>query len=422
MANSKNGTKRAAQPPALVTTHEIRAVPLADLKPAPYNPRRINDAAMAALTKSLERFGYVEPIIWNKRSGFVVGGHQRLKVLRASKIKDVPVVIVDLAENEEKALNVALNSTHLSGEFTDNLQTLLAEIHAKDQVLFSELRLDQLLSDIKASGSGADPDEAPPIPKVAKTKLGDMYVLGTHRLLCGDSTNADSLALLLQEEAVDSLVTDPPYGVDYGAKNEFLNEYSKSNPRAAGKRIEKRIENDAIENYRVWFASWLALIPWNTSATFYIAMSSLTLHELRLALDDVGFHWGDYLVWVKNAPVFGRKDYHAKHEFILYGWPKTHRFFADQGSRNTVLEYDRPRKNDLHPTMKPVALIEQLVRDGSPGGGIVLDLFGGSGTTLIACEQAARQARIMEIDPLYCDVIVERWETFTGKKVALVHA
>jgi DNA modification methylase len=385
------------------------------LQPAKYNPRRIDDSSMAALEKSIERFGMVQEIVCNRRNMRVIGGHQRLKILRAQKTKQVPVVFVDLEEHEEKALNVALNSEHLSGTFTDDLQAILAEIQGKDEVLFNELLLDQLLADVEQLGTQGDPEDIPDVPQVATTKLGDLYTLGNHRLYCGDSTDAASLAALLQGETVDSLVTDPPYGVDYGAKNALMNSLD------GGARIEKKIDNDAIENYREWFASWLKLIPFSQKATFYIAMLGLTLHELRLALDDCGYHWGDYLVWVKNAPVFGRKDYHAKHEFILYGWPKTHRFFADQGSRNTVLEYDRPLKNDLHPTMKPVALIEQLVRDGSPSGGIVLDIFGGSGTTLIACEQSGRQARLIEIDPLYCDVSVKRWEDFTGKK-AVLHA
>lgn len=140
----------------------------------------------------------------------------------------------------------------------------------------------------------------------------------------------------------------------------------------------------------------------------------------QMAEDDCGMTWGDYLVWVKNAPVFGRKDYHSKCEFIVYGWPERHKFYAD-GARSSVLNYDRPKKNDLHPTMKPVELFKQLIEDGSPAGAIILDLFGGSGTTLIACEQTSRRCRMMELDPLYCDVIVQRYENATGKKAVLAN-
>ena len=391
------------------------SVDIRTLQPAKYNPRRIDDSSLAALEKSITRFGMVQEIVVNRPNMRVIGGHQRLKVLRGQKAKHVPVVFVDLPEHEEKALNVALNSDSLTGEFTDDLQALLAEIQEKDEVLFSELLLDQLLADVEASAAIGDPEDVPDVPEVAKTKPGDMYVLGRHRLLCGDSTHANSLALLLQGEKVDSLVTDPPYGVDYSSKNEMLNSLGGS---YAGDRSEKAIKNDAIENYREWFNSWLKIIPFSQKATFYIAMSGLTLHELRLAIDDCGYHWGDYLVWVKNQGILGRKDYNAQHEFILYGWPDTHRFYGDK-TRTTVLEYDKPQKAGLHPTMKPIALFKQLIEDGSPSGSVILDLFGGSGTTLIACEQTARQARLIEIDPIYCDVIVERWEIFTGKKATL---
>ncbi len=388
------------------------SVDIRTLQPAKYNPRRIDDSSLAALEKSISRFGMVQEIVVNRPNMRVIGGHQRLKILKLQKAKHVPVVFVDLPEHEEKALNIALNSDSLTGEFTDALQALLSEIQEKDQILFDELLLSQLLSDVDASAAIGDPESVPDIPKVAKTKPGDMYVLGTHRLLCGDSTSVAAVSRLLGSDLVESLVTDPPYGVDYAGKNEMLNSFDE------GKRIEKKIANDAIQDYRKWYGSWLAFIPWADYATFFICMNGRELHSLRSAIDDCSYKFCDYLVWVKNNHVLGRMDYNLKSEFIVYGWPKRHRFFGD-GSRTSVLEYDKPQKSELHPTMKPVALIEQLVCDGSPSGGIVLDLFGGSGTTLIACEQASRQARLMEIDPHYCDVIVQRWEEFTGKKATL---
>jgi DNA modification methylase len=376
----------------------------------------MSDAAMAALEKSLERFGVVEPIIWNRTSGHVVGGHQRLKVLRARKVTETLVVVVELDDVDEKALNVALNSPKLAGEFNVKLHDLLIEIEASRKELFDALRLGELRSGLVAPIGRTDPDDVPDLPEATpKTHPGDLYLLGRHRLLCGDSTSAADHARLLESDCVEALVTDPPYGVDYAGID--------------GSR--KKIANDARSDYRAWFASWLSLIAWAPKATFFVCMSGLELHNLRLALDDCGYKFGDYLVWVKNAAVLTRKDYNSKNEFIafgglehemvMYGWPETHRFFGGK-KRTTVLEYDRPTKSDLHPTMKPVALIEQLVADGSPSGGIVLDLFGGSGTTLIACERAGRSARLMELDPGYCDVIAQRWENFTGKKAELVRA
>jgi hypothetical protein len=213
---------------------------VSELRPAPYNPRRIDPAAMAGLTKSMERFGVVQPIIINARSGnTVIGGHQRLKVLRAKKVRETDVVIVDLSDIDERALNVALNSDALSGSFTDDLQGLLAEIEAADGQLFADLRLGDLLAEIESNGDFAErADDAPELPKVAVTQPGDVWTLGRHRLICGDSANEDVIARLLGTERVDCLVTDPPYGVDYGAKNALMNSLD------GAKRIEKTIGSD----------------------------------------------------------------------------------------------------------------------------------------------------------------------------------
>ncbi len=266
-------------------------------------------------------------------------------------------------------------------------------------------------------------------------------MLGNHRLICGDSTDPLVFDALLGKETVDLLLTDPPYGVDYVAKDDAMRK--ATGQKASGHRS---IANDVkVEGgYRAWFASWLSLIPFSNPAIFYIFMSGQELHTLREAVDDCGYKWGDYLVWIKNAAVFGRKDYKAKTEWCLqgwpevfegdmpqeivdmrtpeyaiYGWPETHRFYGPKNAC-TVLEFDRPKKNDLHPTMKPIALLERLLNDGSPKGSIVLDCFGGSGSTLMACETTQRQARLIELDPIYCDVIVKRWETYTGKKAERV--
>jgi DNA modification methylase len=284
-----------------------------------------------------------------------------------------------------------------------------------------------------------DPDEVPEVPAgEPETQVGDVWELGNHRLLCGDATSAGSFAALLgggdTPEKVDMLLTDPPYGVDYVAN------YNSVRKATGGRKSEHReIENDTeVEGgYRAWFGSWLSLVPWKNPSVFYVFMAGQKLHELREAIDDCGFKWGDYLIWLKNAAVFGRKDYKAQSEwivqgwpttgmsdatvdertpeFVLYGWAETHRFYGPKNATN-VLEYPRPKKNDLHPTMKPVAMLEQLLTDGSPQGSVVLDCFGGSGSTMIACESVGRKCRMLELDPRYCDVIKLRWEQFTGKK------
>jgi DNA modification methylase len=411
-------------------TTEIVTMAVRDLKAAPYNPRRIDNASLAALGKSIDRFGIVEPIIFNRRSGFVVGGHQRLKVLRSKKIVSAPVVVVDLDETEERALNVALNSPKLSGEFTGGLQDLLADIEAADAQIFSELRLDELLRDQEPRVYLRDPDEAPAVARETSTKIRDLFTLGNHRLLCGDCTVAADVAAVLGGRKIESLVTDPPYGVDYvRGKAHLRSEHGATDHRD--------IANDTGRNYREWFREFLSGVPWADYATFYVFMSGLELHSLRMAIEDCDLKWGDYLVWVKHSHVLGRKDYNQRSEFIavgdasgfpgdeveradfiLYGWPHRHRFFGP-ATRNNVLEYRKPLASKLHPTMKPVELMRQLIEDGSPGGAVIYEPFAGSGSTIIACEMAGRTCCAIELDPLYVDVAVRRWEEFTGEKATL---
>lgn len=397
-----------------------------NLKPALYNPRRIDESSLAALGKSIDRFGVVEPIIFNRRSGLVVGGHQRLKVLRSKKVATTSVVVVDLHETEERALNVALNSSKLSGEFTEALQDLLAEIEAADEQIFRELRLDELLSDQEPRVYLRDPDEAPAVAGETSTKVGDLFTLGNHRLLCGDCTVATDVATALGQRKVESMVTDPPYGVNY----------VRGKAHFSGRR-HRDIANDTGRDYREWFGQFFALVPWADYATFYVFMSGLELHKLRMAIEDCGLKWGDYLIWVKHSHVLGRKDYNQRSElvalgdatafpgdaperadFVLYGWPHRHRFFGP-ATRNNVLEYRKPLASKLHPTMKPVQLMRQLIEDGSSGGAIIYEPFAGSGSTIIACEMAGRSCCAIELDPLYVNVAVRRWEEFTGEKAVI---
>lgn len=382
-------SKRAPTLAPSIAAHRVERKSLADLQPATYNPRRISKSARAGLESSLKRFGYVDLIVWNERTGVVVGGHQRLDVLRAGGVTEVDVVVVDLPEADEKALNVALNNPHIGGEFDETLADLLAEIRSADEMLFQEMRLDQLLAEAERARTGlGDPDAVPEPPGTPQTQRGDLYELGAHRLLCGDSTITADVARLFGDELVDQMVTDPPYGVDYG--DEAAQDF---------KRIlqlppeHRKIENDAGQggDYAAWFQSWLTHTPWRTPSCYHIFMSGQELHNLRAAADALGYHWGDHLVWVKDRLVFGRKDYKPKHEFVMYRWATTHRFYGPT-NRSTILEFDRPSKSELHPTMKPVELLEQLLTDGSAPGMIVYDPFAGSGSTIVA-----------------------RWEAFTDK-------
>ena len=368
---------------------------------------------MAGLEASYQRFGLVQPIVWNQRTGYVVGGHQRLKILKKQRVKQTEVVVVDLDDTEERALNVALNNPHISGEFTADLQSLLEGIQSENDLLFHSLRLDELLGEPIALPPTGDPEAVPDPPAEAKTKPGDVYVLGNHRLICGDSTQAGTFEALLGNERVDLLLTDPPYGSNYSAKTYDMNVALGNAPVR-----HRDIANDTYTNLRQFFASWLSIIPWNDPNAFFIFLSGHELHNLRLAIEDCGLKWSDYLIWVKDVLVLGRKDYNLRHEFIVYGWNERHRFYGPTNSVS-VFEFNRSHKSKLHPTMKPIDLLERLLTDGSAPSAIVLDPFGGSGSTLIACEAQNRQARLVELDPLYCDVIVKRWEEFTGKTATL---
>ena len=418
---------------------EIEKIKITDITEAEYNPRLMQDNEMKKLENSISEFGLVDPIIINLKNNKIIGGHQRYNAILSKsyeddnfnpelnliRLGDIGWVFMDTEleikdENHEKALNLALNK--ISGEWDyDKLQEVLKELE------LSPLNVELTGFDneeIKELDTGYLEDETPVIEDNyneentddTNIKHGDIFKLGNHVLICGDATSKEDLKKLLSKNSggglikIDQLLTDPPYGVDYSNKNIFLNSIDKGN------RVQKDIANDNIEDYHDFFITILNnTVPYlNEYNTLYIFMSGKELHNLRLAIEDTNCYCSDYLVWVKNNHVLGRKDYNSKHEFCLYGWYGKHKFYGDFST--TVLCFDKPLKNDLHPTMKPIQLLSKLIKDGSPEKGNVLDLFGGSGSTLIACEQTNRNCYMMELAPHYCQVIIDRWEQFTGKK------
>jgi len=383
----------------------MRTMKLADLKPAKYNPRRIDDAAMAGLEQSMTRFGVVEPIIFNAKSGVVVGGHQRLKVLRSQKVTETDVVVVELDEIEEKALNVALNSPHLSGEFTADLQAILEEVMAANEEMFHSLRLGELLGETISMAPLADPDDVPDVPAVAITQMGDVYVLGRHRLVCGDSTTISAMDTLMVAEKADMVFTDPPYGVNYDGGH-----------AVKGKRRVKLANDESANIYAQ--AMPIAFAYSRNDAPLYLWFSDSKSASVIASVTDCGYEIRNTLIWNKNLAQFGAisAQYKSKHEPCLYCFKAGMApFWAGPTNEVSVWEAQRATKNEFHPTQKPTALATRAIENSSPDGAIILDLFGGSGSTMIACEQANRRCRMIEIDPLYCDVIVQRWQTFTGK-------
>jgi DNA modification methylase len=377
---------------------------IASLKQAPYNPRKISDKAMAGLRASLDRWGIVQDVVVNRRTGHIVGGHQRVAALKAAGVKEAPVCWVDLDETEEKALNVALNNPHIGGEFDDTLQALLAEI--KDGIgpeAFEQVGLDGLFDEAPAPVTGEDdPDIEPPADPI--TKPGDLWVLGDHRLLCGDSTKAEDVARLMGGVKADLCLTDPPYGVSYVGKT----------------KDALKIENDDLDEKDLVSLVLAAfdLVEANSRPGSYW-YATVPPGPLHLVFAEDWKRRGilrQIMVWVKDSMVLGHSEYHYQHEPILFGWIPGPRHKNADRTRTTVWNCARPKANREHPTMKPVELWCRAIGDGSRIGEVVIDPFLGSGTTLIAAEQLGRKCYGMEISPAYCDVIVQRWETLTGKK------
>ena len=436
---------------------------LSELIPADYNPRKAltpEDEEYQKIKNSIEKFGYVDPIIINE-DGTIIGGHQRRTVLLDLGFDEVDVIVVALEKNDEKALNVALNK--ISGEWDQKaLKDLLVELDLSEYDFtltgFSQKELDDLieLTDFEAevSEDGYDSEAAYSESKETESivKPGEVWQLGDHRLMCGDSTKKADVHKLLGEERLDLVITDPPYNVNYEEKAAALNEYRPNNNGAM------KIENDLMDKGS--FYSFLLTAFQNMEqymrdgAAVYVFHADIEGLTFRQAFDAAGFKLAEVLIWEKNQFVIGRQDYHWRHEPILYGWKEgAGHYFIDDRSQDTVfieddidfsamkkdelvayieqvraklsertsIQYEKkPAKSDMHPTMKPVALVGRLMLNSSRRGEAVADFFAGSGTTLIAAEQLGRVAFAMEINPKYCDVIIDRWEEFTGKKAVLV--
>ena len=386
------------------------------LVPADYNPRKDlkpGDPEYEKLKRSLEEFGYVEPVIWNKATSHVVGGHQRLKVLLDMGVTEVDCVVVEMDAEKEKALNVALNK--ISGDWDkDKLALLIADLQGADFDVsltgFDPGEIDDLFKDSLKDGIHDDDfDVDAELKRPAVTKLGDIWTLGRHRLVCGDSTKADTFTALMNGKLANLVVTDPPYNVNYEG--------------TAGK-----IKNDNMGS--VAFYDFLLAAFTNTEAAMAQDASIYVFHadteglNFRKAFSDAGFQLSGCCIWKKPSLVLGRSPYQWQHEPVLFGWKKKgkHNWYADR-KQTTIWEFEKPKKNADHPTMKPIALLAYPIMNSSLTNCIVLDPFGGSGSTLIACEQSDRICFTIELDEKYCDVIVNRYLSQVGdnQNVFLIH-
>lgn len=378
--------------------------PIGSITPYKKNPRR-NDDAVDAVAASIKEFGFQQPIVVDA-NGIIIVGHTRLKAAKKLGLKEVPVVVADgLTPEQVKAYRLADNKTGELAEWEiGSLEEELGDLCNFDMEQFGFAA-----SAIADTSEVTEDEYDTPAPEEPKSKPGDIYRLGRHILMCGDATDAESVQKLCQGGQVDLLLTDPPYGVDYTGKT----------------KEALKIKNDAStdEALRDMLADAFAVADsvMKPGAVFYIWHAILKTSAFESACQMAGWEVRQVLIWAKNSMVLGRQDYQWKHEPCLYGWKDGagHLWAADR-KQTTVLEFDRPTKNKEHPTMKPVKLFDYQIQNNTKGGDVVLDLFGGSGTTIIACEQNGRCARVMELDPRYVDVIIDRWEKLTGEKAVLM--
>ncbi len=405
------------------TEIEVQQVDIESLRPDPANPRRIGPGELEALTRSLREFGFVQPVLARKSDSVVIGGHQRLLAARRLGWKTVPVIFLDLSVEQSRLLNLALN--RISGEWDQELLArMLADLKPVEDIDlslsgFSEEELAKLLKslDIREKRERVETFDLNAALEAAQAahvaQRGDLWRLGDHpRLLCGDSTDVGDVSRLLGEGKAAMAFTDPPYNValgDHGGQQR-------------GSR-RRRIANDALpaEAWEAFVRAWGRNLLDRVDGASYVCMSTKEWPLVSRVLEEVGGHWSDTIIWAKDRFVLGRADYQRQYEPIWYGWREgaSHYWCGDR-DQGDVWNIPRPAESELHPTMKPLELVERAIGNSSKPGDTVLDLFLGSGTTLIASERTGRICYAMELDPHYCHIVIARWEAFTGLKAEKV--
>lgn len=394
---------------------KITYKPIADLIPYARNSRTHSDEQVAQIAASIKEFGWTNPVLLDGDNG-IIAGHGRVIAAQKLGYTQVPTIeLAHLSEHQKRAYIIADNKLALNADWNNQLLALEFD-DLKDAGYdlgltgFSFDEIDALTPEEVNEGL-TDEDAVPDVPDEPITKLGDIYQLGNHRLMCGDSCSLTDMEKLCDGQLVDMWLTDPPYNVAYEGKT----------------KDALKIQNDSMCNdqFRQFLrdAYVTADLVMKPGAVFYIWHSDSEGYNFRGAAQDAGWKVRQCLIWKKSSLVMGRQDYHWKHEPCLYGWKEGagHLWSADR-KQTTILEFDKPSRNGEHPTMKPVGLFEYQMLNNTKGGDIVLDSFGGSGTTLLAAEKNGRYAKLMELDPKYCDVIVKRWEDFTGNKAVLLNA
>lgn len=381
---------------------QIISKKIEEIKEYENNPRN-NDNAVEYVERSIKDFGFKIPIIVDKNN-IIVAGHTRYKAAKKLNLSEVPCIVADdLTDDQIKAFRLVDNKSAELAEWNLELLNIeLENIHDIDMNLY-DFELSELLDNV------VEDDYEIELPEEPKTKYGDIYKLGNHYLMCGDSTKESDVERLMNGHQADLAITDPPYNVNYEGKTED----------------NLKILNDNMDNNQFYDFLESAFINLNKAlkdgGAAYIFHADTEGLNFRKAFINSKFKLAQCLIWVKNTFVMGRQDYQWKHEPILYGWKLgAGHYFINDRKQSTVLEFDKPSKNEEHPTMKPIELVAYLIKNSSKNDDVVIDFFGGSGSTLIASEQLNRICYTMELDPRYCDVIVDRWETFTNQKAELI--
>jgi len=404
-----------------MTELQIQHIPIDNLIAYARNPRK-NDAVVDKMCASIKEFGFRIPVI-AKSDGSVVDGHLRLKAAKKLGLQLIPVILADdLSDAQIKAFRLLANQSANWADWDDDLLKLeLEDLQALNFDLeltgfdFDEIQklLDATDIDLEEPAEADAVDPADNTPVISKP--GDLWILGEHRLYCGDSTLIDSYKIVLEDEQADITVCDPPYNVNYGAS-------IKDTLRNKSRENKHKILNDNLgEGFESFLVDVCSNIIMNTNGAIYMCMAASELAVLQKVFKQAGGHWSTFLIWAKNHFSLGRADYQRQYEPILYGWREgADRRWCGARDQGDVWFIDKPSANNLHPTMKPVALMERAITNSSKPGDIVLDPFGGSGTTLMAAEHSKRRCRMIELDPKYIDTIIRRWQSYTKRQA--VHA
>ncbi len=392
------------------TARPVELWPIERLKPHPGNARTHSEQQIAQLVASFEQYGVTHPFLADEND-LILAGHGKHLAARQAGLEEVPVIVLrGLTETQKRAYLIADNQIALNADWDP--QKLRSELEALEKELFDlpELgfgpqELDQILFDLQPEKLVTE-DDVPPPPALAVTIAGDVVVMGRHRLLCGDATQHESFERVLEGRLANMVFTDPPYNVNYTQKSR--------------NQLRQIVNDDLGPQFEQFLQAACVQILAASRGAVYLCMSSSELHTLYKAFTAAGGHWSTFVIWDKGQFTLGRSDMQHSYEPILYGWKQGQdHYWCGSRKEADIWHVAKPQTNALHPTMKPVALIERAIRNSSRRGDLVLDPFCGSGSTLIACEKTGRAARLIELEPQYADVAVRRWEKYTGQEARM---